>query len=126
MQYINEYIRGKFVAEAWYFQDSSQSYVTINLSSIAISTIYKSAISTQCVTWTYVYVFQGNAGVGLSMLIIFITLTVASIGAMSAIGICERCKIERGGVYFLLSHVLGGQMASAVGILYCFGQVSMC
>ena len=75
---------------------------------------------------SYVYIFQGNAGVGLSMLIIFITLTVASIGAMSAIGICERCKIERGGVYFLLSHVLGGQMASAVGILYCFGQVSMC
>lgn len=61
----------------------------------------------------------------MSILIVFITLLVASIGAMSAIGICERCKIERGGVYFLISHVLGGQTASAVGVLYCFGQVGI-
>lgn len=72
----------------------------------------------------FVCLFQGNAGVGYSILIIFITLLVASIGAMSAIGICERSKIESGGVYYLLSHVLGGQTASAVGILYCFGQVN--
>jgi len=67
---------------------------------------------------------QGNAGVGLSILIIFITLLVSTIGAMSSIGICERCKVESGGVYFLLNHVLGGQLAVAVGILYCFGQVN--
>ncbi|KAF6035823.1 SLC12A8 [Bugula neritina] len=68
----------------------------------------------------------GNAGVGLSILIIFITLLVSTIGAMSSIGICERCKVESGGVYFLLNHVLGGQLAVAVGILYCFGQSVSC
>jgi len=42
---------------------------------------------------------------------------------LSAIGICERCKVESGGVYFLLSYVLGSRIAAAVGLLYCFGQV---
>ncbi len=44
---------------------------------------------------------------------------------LSAIGICERCKVESGGVYFLLSYVLGSRIAAAVGLLYCFGQVIM-
>lgn len=60
---------------------------------------------------------------GFSILTVLITLTVAVVGAMSSIGICERCNIESGGVYFLMCHVLGGQAASAVGILYVFGQV---
>ncbi|XP_067940048.1 solute carrier family 12 member 8-like [Watersipora subatra] len=68
----------------------------------------------------------GNAGVGFSILTVFITLTVAAIGAMSSIGICERCHVEGGGVYFLLCHVLGGQTAAAVGILYSFGQAVSC
>lgn len=42
---------------------------------------------------------------------------------LSAIGIIERCKVESGGVYFLLSYVLGSRIAAAVGLLYCFGQV---
>ena len=28
-----------------------------------------------------------------------------------------------GGVYFLVSHVLGARIGAAIGILYCFGQV---
>ena len=42
---------------------------------------------------------------------------------MSAIGVCERCHMESGGVYFLVSHVLGARVGAAIGILYCFGQV---
>jgi solute carrier family 12 (potassium/chloride transporters), member 8 len=41
---------------------------------------------------------------------------------LSAIGICEKCKLESGGIYFLISHVLGKRIGGAVGILYIFGQ----
>lgn len=49
---------------------------------------------------------------------------IALISVLSAIGVCERCRVESGGVYFLLSHVLGPRSAAAVGVLYVFGQVS--
>ena len=42
---------------------------------------------------------------------------------MSAVGICERCRMESGGVYFLLAHVLGSRFGGAIGLLYVFGQV---
>jgi len=48
---------------------------------------------------------------------------IVLVSVLSAIGICERCKVESGGVYFLLSYVLGSRIAAAVGLLYCFGQV---
>ena len=69
--------------------------------------------------------FQGNAGIGFSMLILFMTVSVAMIAVLSAIGVCERCRMERGGVYFLLSHVLGARVGASIGILYCFGQVQL-
>lgn len=37
----------------------------------------------------------------------------------------ERCQIQSGGVYFLVSHILGGRIGGAVGVLYSFGQVGM-
>ncbi|VDO24524.1 unnamed protein product [Brugia timori] len=40
----------------------------------------------------------------------------------SAIGICQRCQIQSGGIYFLVSHILGGQIGGAVGLMYAFGQ----
>lgn len=51
------------------------------------------------------------------------TIGVALIAVLSAIGVCERCHMESGGVYFLLSHVLGARIGATIGILYCFGQV---
>ena len=72
----------------------------------------------------YVIFQQGNAGIGFSVLIILMTISVSMVAALSAIGVCERCKMERGGVYFLLSHVLGARIGASIGILYCFGQVS--
>lgn len=63
-----------------------------------------------------------QAGIGLSILLVFCTVGIILVSVLSAIGICERCKVESGGVYFLLSYVLGSRIAAAVGLLYCFGQ----
>jgi potassium/chloride transporter 8 len=30
----------------------------------------------------------------------------------------------KGGVYFLLSHVMGGRIGGSLGVIYCFAQVS--
>nr|XP_054760151.1 solute carrier family 12 member 8-like [Lytechinus pictus] len=68
----------------------------------------------------------GNAGVGLSILIILMTVAVALVSSLAAIGVCERCKMESGGIYFLLSHVLGARMGATLGILYSFGQTVAC
>lgn len=50
-------------------------------------------------------------------------MSIGLITVLSGIGVCERCRVESGGVYFLLSHVLGPRSAAAVGLLYVFGQV---
>ena len=57
------------------------------------------------------------------MLMILLTISVALIAALSAIGVCEQCRMESGGVYFLLSHVMGARFGSSIGVLYCFGMV---
>ena len=44
---------------------------------------------------------------------------------LSAIGIIDHIDhIESGGIYFVLTHILGARIGATVGILYCFGQVS--
>ncbi|XP_011502991.1 PREDICTED: solute carrier family 12 member 8 isoform X2 [Ceratosolen solmsi marchali] len=58
----------------------------------------------------------GQAGALNAVLIIFCT----------TVGICERCRVESGGVYFLLSHVLGSRFGGSIGLLYCFGQAVGC
>ncbi|XP_077991345.1 solute carrier family 12 member 8-like isoform X2 [Glandiceps talaboti] len=68
----------------------------------------------------------GNAGIGLSVLIVAITIIVALIAALSAIGVCERCHLESGGVYFLVTHALGARVGGTVGVLYSFGQTVAC
>jgi len=52
-----------------------------------------------------------------------IAVCIALVTVLSAVGICERCRVESGGVYFLLSHVLGSRVGGSIGLLYCFGQV---
>lgn len=52
-------------------------------------------------------------------------MSVALVSVLSAVGICERCRMESGGVYFLVSHVLGSKFGGALGLLYVFGQVSI-
>ncbi|XP_052224704.1 solute carrier family 12 member 8-like [Dreissena polymorpha] len=68
----------------------------------------------------------GNAGISLTILTIILTVMVVVIVALSGIGVCERCKVESGGVYFLLSHVLGARIGGSVGIVYCFAQAVAC
>lgn len=68
----------------------------------------------------------GEAGALHAVLIILATVCVALVTVLSAVGICERCRVESGGVYFLLSHVLGSRFGGSIGLLYCFGQAVGC
>ncbi|XP_043254051.1 solute carrier family 12 member 8 [Colletes gigas] len=68
----------------------------------------------------------GQAGVLNAILIILSTVCIALVTVLSAVGICERCRVESGGVYFLLSHVLGSRSGGSIGLLYCFGQAVGC
>uniref|UniRef100_A0A8L8K5D6 AA_permease domain-containing protein n=1 Tax=Heligmosomoides polygyrus TaxID=6339 RepID=A0A8L8K5D6_HELPZ len=55
-------------------------------------------------------------------LLLGICTALALITVFSAIGIVERCQIQSGGIYFLVSHVLGGRLGGAVGLIYALGQ----
>ncbi|KAJ4447119.1 hypothetical protein ANN_09119 [Periplaneta americana] len=55
-----------------------------------------------------------------------VPVSVALVSVLSAVGICERCRVESGGVYFLVSHVLGSKFGGALGLLYVFGQAVGC
>ncbi|KAL1493297.1 hypothetical protein ABEB36_011378 [Hypothenemus hampei] len=67
-----------------------------------------------------------EAGIINAVLIVLATVATALISVLSAVGICERCRIESGGVYFVLGHVLGSRFGGALGLLYCFGQAVGC
>ncbi|KAG8323036.1 hypothetical protein J6590_013030 [Homalodisca vitripennis] len=67
-----------------------------------------------------------QAGILNALLIVLSTVGVALISVLSAVGICERCRMESGGVYFLLAHVLGSRLGGAIGLLYVFGQAVGC
>ena len=54
---------------------------------------------------------------------IFFTVGVALITTFSVSGLCSRVQVGPGGVYFVLSHVLGGRLGGVLGTLYVFGQV---
>jgi len=64
----------------------------------------------------------GEAGIGHAGLIVLAAVALILIAVLAAIGICERCHVQSGGVYFLISHVLGSRRGTAVGILYVIGQ----
>jgi len=66
----------------------------------------------------------GYAGIGLSLFIVIISFLVAFVTVISAVGICERCNVGKGGVYVILTHVLGGKVGGAIGILFCIGQAT--
>lgn len=67
-----------------------------------------------------------QAGIISAVLIVLFTVFVALISVLSAVGICERCRMESGGVYFLVAHVLGSRFGGSLGLLYCFGQAVGC
>lgn len=67
-----------------------------------------------------------QAGVINAVLIILSTVVIALVSVLSAVGICERCRVESGGVYFLIAHTLGSRFGGSLGLLYCFGQAVGC
>ena len=66
---------------------------------------------------------MAEAGIGHAALIVLAAVALILMAVLAAIGICERCHVQSGGVYFLISHVLGSRRGTAIGILYVLGQV---
>uniref|UniRef100_A0A914I9P7 Amino acid permease/ SLC12A domain-containing protein n=1 Tax=Globodera rostochiensis TaxID=31243 RepID=A0A914I9P7_GLORO len=64
----------------------------------------------------------GTAGLFQAIVVLALCTLFSSVTVLSAIGICERCQIRSGGIYFLVSHVLGKRIGGAVGLIYTFGQ----
>lgn len=69
-------------------------------------------------------VFQGNTGVLLGMFLVSLVVVVALVTVMSGIGVSEHCGVGSGGIYSMISTVLGSRVGGTVGLLYVFGQVS--
>ncbi|OBS80775.1 hypothetical protein A6R68_21028 [Neotoma lepida] len=68
---------------------------------------------------------EGNTGVLLGLLLVSFVILVALITVLSGIGVAEHGGIGSGGVYSMISSVLGGQMGGTIGLLYVFGQVQL-
>uniref|UniRef100_A0A663E264 Solute carrier family 12 member 8 n=1 Tax=Aquila chrysaetos chrysaetos TaxID=223781 RepID=A0A663E264_AQUCH len=64
----------------------------------------------------------GNTGIVMGMFLVSFVILVALVTVLSGIGVCEKCNIGSGGVYSMISTVLGGQVGGTVGLLYIFGQ----
>nr|XP_010591200.2 solute carrier family 12 member 8 [Loxodonta africana] len=64
----------------------------------------------------------GNTGVLMGMVLVSFVILVALVTVVSGIGVGEHCSIGSGGVYSMISSVLGGQTGGTVGLLYVFGQ----
>lgn len=69
-------------------------------------------------------VVQGNTGVLLGMFLVSLVVVVALVTVMSGIGVSEHCGVGSGGIYSMISTVLGSRVGGTVGLLYVFGQVS--
>ncbi|XP_066097559.1 solute carrier family 12 member 8 isoform X4 [Saccopteryx bilineata] len=65
---------------------------------------------------------QGNTGVLMGMLLVSFVVLVALVTVLSGIGVGEHCGVGSGGVYSMISSVLGGQTGGTIGLLYVFGQ----
>lgn len=68
---------------------------------------------------------QGNTGVLMGMFLVSFVVLVALITVLSGIGVGDHCGVGSGGVYSMISSVLGGQTGGTIGLLYVFGQVSL-
>ncbi|XP_061697418.1 solute carrier family 12 member 8 isoform X4 [Syngnathoides biaculeatus] len=64
----------------------------------------------------------GNTGVLLGMVLVSMVVLFALVAVMSGIGVSEYCGVGSGGVYSMISTVLGGRVGGTVGLLYVFGQ----
>lgn len=58
------------------------------------------------------------------MFLVSLVVVVALVTVMSGIGVSEHCGVGSGGIYSMISTVLGSRVGGTVGLLYVFGQVS--
>nr|XP_044627364.1 solute carrier family 12 member 8 isoform X4 [Equus asinus] len=65
---------------------------------------------------------MGNTGVLVGVFLVSFVILVALVTVLSGIGVGEHCGVGSGGVYSMISSVLGGQTGGTVGLLYVFGQ----
>lgn len=68
-------------------------------------------------------IVQGNTGVLLGMFLVSLVVAVALVTVMSGIGVSEHCGVGSGGIYSMISTILGSRVGGTVGLLYVFGQV---
>ncbi|XP_015990683.2 solute carrier family 12 member 8 isoform X2 [Rousettus aegyptiacus] len=64
----------------------------------------------------------GNTGVLVGAFLVSSVILVALVTVLSGIGVGEHCGVGSGGVYSMISSVLGGQTGGTIGLLYVFGQ----
>ncbi|NXT23256.1 S12A8 protein, partial [Syrrhaptes paradoxus] len=64
----------------------------------------------------------GNTGIVMGMFLVSFVILVALVTVLSGIGVCEKCSVGSGGVYSMISTVLGGRVGGTIGLLYIFGQ----
>ncbi|XP_037671397.1 solute carrier family 12 member 8 [Choloepus didactylus] len=64
----------------------------------------------------------GNTGVLVGMFLVSFVVLVALVTVLSGIGVGEHCSVGSGGVYSMISSVVGGQVGGTIGLLYVFGQ----
>ncbi|XP_061735884.1 solute carrier family 12 member 8 isoform X2 [Nerophis ophidion] len=64
----------------------------------------------------------GNTGVLAALLLVSMVVGFALVTVLSGIGVCRHCGVGSGGVYSMVSTVLGGRVGGTVGLLYVFGQ----
>ena len=81
------------------------------------------ACFSQSLSWYFVPFFRGLLFYRLSGMS-YLRFRIVKIKNNYYFRICERCQIKSGGIYFLVSKVLGKRIGGAVGIIYTFGQAT--
>ena len=64
----------------------------------------------------------GQAGILLSLLIIFLCSCVTFVTSLSLSAICTNGEIKGGGAYYLISRSLGPEFGGAIGVLFTFAS----
>uniref|UniRef100_A0A3B3CSM1 Solute carrier family 12 member 3 n=1 Tax=Oryzias melastigma TaxID=30732 RepID=A0A3B3CSM1_ORYME len=67
-----------------------------------------------------------QAGVVLTWVIIFMSVVVTTVTALSISAIATNGRVISGGTYFLISRTLGPEIGAPIGMIYSFGNALAC